>query len=240
MQRKFLKRVFTNGNNSAIMMSNRITERRRKMAMTLKEILDLYGIEPTRLQEEQVYFSENGKSGGANIVYPYTIIQNGKESPVDKNIFILDMIELRKFMSPQKNNPETFYEKMINDPNSYKDPDAIADVDAVRLELHTYWGAMFDQLKFMVEHIKNENGLVVVPNVEYFKDAFNSKSIPQTTVRREFTAALKESLIHNYREAERLNEKKADASQKIQCSEEFNGYLKKLSEKDKTKGNRGK
>lgn len=204
------------------------------MAKTIKDILNGQYFEST----EQVYFSDNGQTGSKIEVYPYTFVRSGVGNAVDKNIFILDMVEVRKFMSYQKNNKDTFYEKMINNVDAYKDEPGLMEEN--RQELYLAWWAMADQLKMMVEGIKDNGGMVVVPNVEYFRTALNSTPINYTNIRREFSVVLEQCIVHNYLEAERINATKLDESQKIVPSEEYKAYMQRLSDTSKKRGISGK
>lgn len=234
MHGKFLKRVFTNANIRAIIMPTRRTKGEKPMAKTIKDILGGFVFESTQL----VDFSDNGLSGAKLEVYPYKFVRNGIGNTVDKNIFILDMVDVRKFMSYQKNNKDTFYEKMINNVDAYKDEPGLMEEN--REELYLAWWAMCDQLKTMVEDIKDGGGIVAVPNVTYFKNALNTYPVNYTNIRRELATVLEECLVHNYREAERINATRLEESQKIKPSDDYKAYLQRISERNAQKGNNGR
>lgn len=164
------------------------------MEKPLSEFLNQLGIDCTNRKPNHI-----GLYAG-----PYSIWQDGTKVIAPYRQFGNEIIETIKFMAPKS----PFY-------IAYSRPEcfAVGDVElAVQTAKHfaMVWTAMFDQLKGTCADIKDNGGMFVFPERRYWQqklDLFPQLDKPtKTQMREELVFVLTECVVHNYREAERVNQ----------------------------------
>lgn len=204
--------------------------------ITIKSILDKYIFDDNAV----IYLSDNRKFQNYQ-EYPYLIVRNGKDKNgninnlIDSNLFLYDKAELKKLITPIKENKETFHEKLVNNIVAYKGNESIAD--EMRMELILAWKTMFNQLRLMVDPLLAKGGLVATPNPEYFLNMFNADNPDYTKIREEFYFVLKQCIVNNYIESETINKTILNEEEKVKCAKEYTAYLAKLARMETLKLN---
>lgn len=190
--------------------------------ITIKELLDKYQIDPINPKDNFIWIIDDKK----NIPYPYQIFQDGTKKKIEYMDFGSEQIDIVKFLIPTAP-----WFLLLSTKEAFSNLDiAIKDEET---KLFSYeWTAMFDQLKYLVENLKKNGGIVAMPNIEYLKirlNDYNNKISPDLPfIRKEFSQIIRNCISLNYKETIRINKNLSEEKQ-IKLTDRSKNFMQRVA-----------